>query len=240
MLLLMLNPNPTVQIQPLLQPPSTTLPLFQPPSLQLISIFLHPVSISLPFLPFRPVHAVQPFPFLCLHFVSWSSVLCDVSSGSPRPLIPEGLCQKLSLHRISHPGVCASRRLLSFRFVWPGLAKDVGLLKRLCLRCQQSKVQTQVCSPLPGIPVPGRRFSHVHLDLVGPLPSSQGFCYVLTMINRTPRWPEDVPLSTITAESCARAFISSWVARFGVPALLSSFSVSPGSRQPVTILRVMR
>ena len=147
-----------------------------------------------------------------------------MSSGSPRPLIPKVLRQKLflSLHGISHPDVRASQRLLSSRIVWPGLATDVGLWMRSCLICQQSKVQTHVCSPVPGIPVPGRRFSNVHLDLVGPLPSSQGFCYILTMIDRTSGWPEAVPLSTIITESGARAFISTWISRFGVQALLTS------------------
>ena len=61
----------------------------------------------------------------------------------------------------------------------------------------------------------------MHLNLVGPLPASQGYSYLLTMIDRTSRWPEAVPLSSITAETCARAFISTWVSRFGVPALLT-------------------
>ena len=153
-----------------------------------------------------------------------SSVFCDVSSGLPRPLVPESLRRQLfsSLHELSHPGVCASQRLLSSKFVWPGLSKDVGLWAKGCLRCQRSKIQSHVKSPVPSIDVPGRRFSHVHLDLVGPLPSSQGFSYLLTMIDRTSRWPEAVPLSSISTESCARAFISSWVSRFGVPALLTS------------------
>ena len=73
-----------------------------------------------------------------------------------------------------------------------------------------------------GIEVPLRRFSHVHLDLVGSLPSSQGFSYLLTMIDKTSRWPEAVPQSSITSESCTQAFISSWVSRFRVPALLTS------------------
>ena len=100
-----------------------------------------------------------------------SSVLWDVSSGSPRPLVPSSLHHQLflSLHGLSHPGLCASWRLLSSKFVRPGLAKDVGLWTRFCLRCQQRKIQSHVKSPVPSIPVPGRRFSHLHLDLVRPL-----------------------------------------------------------------------
>ena len=112
----------------------------------------------------------------------------------------------------------ASRRLLSSKIVWPGLSKDVGLWARSCLRCQQSKIQSHMKSPVPSIEVPGRRFSHVHLDL----PASQGFSYLLTMIDRTSRWPEAVPLSSITSESCTCTFISTWVSRFRVPSLLTS------------------
>ena len=128
----------------------------------------------------------------------------------------------MSLHELSHPGVQASRRLLSSRFVWPCLAKDVGFWTRSCLRCQQSKIQSLVKFTIPSIDVPVRRFSHVHLDQVGPLPASQGYSYLLTMIDRTSRWPEAVPLSSITKETCARAFISTWDSRFGVPSLLTS------------------
>ena len=56
----------------------------------------------------------------------------------------------------------------------------------------------------------------------GPLPASQGSSYLLTMMDRTSSWPEAVPLSSITSESWAQAFISTWVSRFGVPSLLTS------------------
>ena len=59
------------------------------------------------------------------------------------------------------------------------------------------------------------------------MPASQGYSYLLTMIDRTSRWPEAVPLSSITAETCTRAFISTWVSRFGVPALHTS---NPGAQ----------
>jgi hypothetical protein len=68
-----------------------------------------------------------------------------------------------------------------------------------------------------------QRFSHVHVDIVGPLPvSSQGFKYLFTMLDRTTRWLEAVPLRSVEAATCAAAFVDSWVARFGVPAQLTS------------------
>ena len=42
------------------------------------------------------------------------------------------------------------------------------------------------------------------------------------MIDHTTRWPEATSLTSITAESFARAFISTWISRFGVPALITS------------------
>ena len=89
-----------------------------------------------------------------------------------------------------------------------------------CSPCQKSKISTHIHSTVPSIPVPTRRFSHIHVDIVGPLPSSQGHSYLFTMIDRTTRWPEVVPLSSISAESCVLAFI--WISRFGIPAVLTS------------------
>ena len=102
------------------------------------------------------------------------------------------------------------------------MAKDIGLWSQGCIPCHQNKIQTHIKSSVPSIPVPGRRFSHVHIDLVGPLPSASGQSYILTMIDRTTQWPEATALTSISAESCVQAFISTWISRFGVPALLTS------------------
>ncbi|XP_064475549.1 protein NYNRIN-like [Ornithodoros turicata] len=62
----------------------------------------------------------------------------------------------------------------------------------------------------------------MHLDLVGPLPSSQGNKYILTIIDRFSRWFEAVPLPDNTHEQVARAFASSWVSRYGAPLRLTT------------------
>jgi hypothetical protein len=72
-------------------------------------------------------------------------------------------------------------------------------------------------APLGSFNLPSAPFSHVHIDLVGPLPVSSGFKYCLTAIDRYTCWPEAHPLSEITAEAVAKAFVTVWVAHFGCP-----------------------
>uniref|UniRef100_A0AAV2J054 Gypsy retrotransposon integrase-like protein 1 n=1 Tax=Knipowitschia caucasica TaxID=637954 RepID=A0AAV2J054_KNICA len=110
----------------------------------------------------------------------------------------------------------------AYRFVWPGLRKDVKTWASTCVACQRAKVQRHVTAPLGPFSIPERRFEHVHVDLVGPLPPSRGFTHLLTMVDRATRWPEVVPLSSATPADVARAFIYSWVSRFGVPLDLKS------------------
>jgi hypothetical protein len=83
-----------------------------------------------------------------------------------------------------------------------------------------SQVAAAETSP---IPVPTQRFSHLHLDIVGPLPcSKEGFAYLLTVLDRSTRWAEALPLLAVTAADCAAAFVSGWVARYGIPAVVTS------------------
>ncbi|XP_054647648.1 uncharacterized protein gdpd2 isoform X2 [Dunckerocampus dactyliophorus] len=149
---------------------------------------------------------------------------CDVSSGVARPLVPARWRRKVfdAVHGLSHPGRKPSARLVSQKFVWRGLKKDVLAWSDSCVACQRAKVQCHIKMPLETFQVPERRFDHVNIDLVGPLPGSQGFTHLLTMVDRTTRWPEAVPLSSTSTADIARAFIGTWVARFGTPSDLSS------------------
>ena len=70
--------------------------------------------------------------------------------------------------------------------------------------------------------MPDQRFSHVHVDLVGPLPESKGFKYLLSVICRTSRYIQAIPVTDPTSEACANAFLHHWVAHFGCPAVCTS------------------
>ena len=70
--------------------------------------------------------------------------------------------------------------------------------------------------------VPHRRFDHINIDIVGPLPPAQGYTHLLTMVDRFTRWPEAVPLKGMDTETCARAVVFHWIARFGMPLDMTS------------------
>ena len=64
---------------------------------------------------------------------------------------------------------------------------------------------------------------YLHVDLVGPLTASvEGFTHVMTIIDRTTRWVEVIPLASTTAVACADALVAGWIARFGVPAIITT------------------
>ena len=60
------------------------------------------------------------------------------------------------------------------------------------------------------------------MDPVGPLPPSQGFTYLLTVIDRFSRWPEAIPLADMSTKHCAQALVFYWIAHFGSPLNMSS------------------
>jgi cleavage and polyadenylation specificity factor subunit 1 len=154
-----------------------------------------------------------------------STVLVDTSSGVFRPLVPAAYRRRIfeAIHNVAHPGLRATKRLISSRFVWPNLAADVRAWCRSCQRCAAAKVTAQPRAAVQPIEVPLARFSHLHIDLVGPLPASkEGYSYIFTIIDRSTRWCEAVPLAATAAEDCAAALISGWVARFGVPSHITS------------------
>jgi RNase H-like domain found in reverse transcriptase/Reverse transcriptase (RNA-dependent DNA polymerase)/Integrase core domain/Integrase zinc binding domain len=152
--------------------------------------------------------------------VQGHEVLCDLSTGAIRPLVPEKLRKNVfrAIHDIAHPGTRATCRLITARYVWRGCSADITRWCRECVGCARGKIQQHVKTQVEPIPVPREKMQHIHVDIVGPLPVSQHGCsYLLTMIDRTTRWPEAVPLSSITAEKCVDTFVEAWVSRFGVP-----------------------
>jgi hypothetical protein len=121
-------------------------------------------------------------------------VKVDVSSGVMQPL---SLRQQVFdvIHNVAHPGIRATRRLIASRYLWPKLAANVA---EWCKQCQRAKTTKHAKPAIQPMPVPTARFSHFHVDLVGPLPASEeGYFYLFTAIDCSTRWAEAFPLKLI-------------------------------------------
>ena len=155
-------------------------------------------------------------------FTGGGTPSCSVTSA---PVLLDPCSHRLSAdpafaaaHTLAHPGIRATKHLMSARWVWAGMAADVTRWCQDCQFCQRAKVTKQPRAAVQAIPIPTRRFSHIHIDLVVPLPRSpEGANHLFTMMDRSSRWLEAIPLTSTDTATITAAFVSGWVARFGVP-----------------------
>lgn len=155
---------------------------------------------------------------------SENPVYCEISTNNARPYLPEQFRRVAfdSIHQLSHPGIRVSRKMMSQRFFWPNMNKEVGAWTKSCIQCQRVKVNRHNKSQL-GVFPRVNRFEHVHIDIVGPLPiTADGYRYCITMIDRFTGWPEAFPSRDISAETVAEILFNGWIARFGCPVKLTS------------------
>ena len=123
-----------------------------------------------------------------------------------------------------HFGVAKTYNLLLKHFFWPGMKSDVAKFCQSCHTCQLVGKPNQVIPPAPLYPIPviGEPFERVVVDCVGPLPkTASGNQYLLTIMCAATRFPEAIPLRSITAKAVVKA-LHKFFAIFGLAKFLQS------------------
>lgn len=118
-----------------------------------------------------------------------------------------------------HLGTRKTANRIKSNFYWPGIEKDVKQYCRSCDICQRTTAKgwTPVV-PLGKMPIIETPFERIAMDLVGPLPPTEGRKnqYILTVVDFATRYPEAVPLKNIDSETVAEALLGIY-SRVGIP-----------------------
>ena len=109
-----------------------------------------------------------------------------------------------------HPGVRRTVFIISKRFWWPAMEKEVGRYVAACDICARCKVSRTPPAGLPHpLPIPTRPWADISLDFVTGLPSSDGSTNILTLVDRFSKMVHFVPLPKLpSARETAEALLN--------------------------------
>ena len=128
----------------------------------------------------------------------------------------------LAHEKLNHMGARRVLSLLRQKFSWPGMGQDVIRHCRSCPTCQKcSKPQARKV-PMVERRVMTEPFESMAFDIVGPMPKGKGgHRFLLTCVCMASRWPEAIPLRSITAKAVAQGMLEVF-SRTGIPLQLIS------------------
>ena len=107
--------------------------------------------------------------------------------------------------------------LLKAGDTWPRIRQDITNFVRKCPCCQKMALLKRPIMTRPFTTASYGLWDQVAMDSIGPLPpSSDGYKYILTIIDTFSRAVELVPLKDLTAETAANAVVTH-MGRYGLP-----------------------
>ena len=116
-----------------------------------------------------------------------------------------------------HLGTRKTQDRILNHFFWPGIYSDIRRYCQSCNLCQKLDGTKPTRAPLISVPVIGKPFQRVAIDIVGPLSKSRrNNRFVLVAIDLATKYPDAVALKTIDSDRIAEALMEIF-SRVGLP-----------------------
>lgn len=118
-----------------------------------------------------------------------------------------------------HPGVTRTLAQIKQRFWWPTMREDTTEFVTACVVCTSNKPSRNPPSGLlRPLPVPHRPWTHISMDFVTGLPSSEGNSVIMTIVDRFSKMLHLIPLAKLpSAKETAEAVLNHVVRLHGFP-----------------------
>jgi len=125
---------------------------------------------------------------------------------------------------MDHPGRAKTLELLTRKYFWPSMRKDVDRFVRNCHVCRRTKSVRHVpYGVLRPLLVSDRPWQHISVDFVTGLPRSKGYDAICVVVDRLTKQRHLIPCTTtITAEELGVLFCDRVVRYHGLPETIVS------------------
>lgn len=116
-----------------------------------------------------------------------------------------------------HGSVLVTLKRLELFAFFPNMKNSVKEYCSSCDICLRCKLGKHIPVPLLRYPEVSRPFEHVHMDIVGPYPETEGFRYILAVVDALTKYLIAIPLKSQDSLEVARAFTNGFIYKEGPP-----------------------
>lgn len=118
-----------------------------------------------------------------------------------------------------HPGQYKMHELITRDYWWPGISRDVKKYVNGCAVCQQNKPLHRPSKiPLSPHDIPTAPWEVISMDIIGPLPESEGMDAILVVVDLYSKRMRSIPCNTtLTAMETARLLRDHIFRAHGIP-----------------------
>jgi len=161
------------------------------------------------------------------YHIEGNNLMFTDGQGRKRIIVPRSKGRAIIKHYhelpiTGHPNVEDTMRMVSERFKWKGMEKEVREVIQICEKCQKANAIIPRAPYLTYKP-PTEPFQWISIDLMGPFPPTrQGNSYVFVCLDLMTRFPIIAPMETASAEETARVLMDQVICQFGTPKYLLS------------------